>query len=158
MGTNTPPLNSPVHRPKEELHLTLKLPVNPEVIYNAWIDSKSHRDFTGGNAVIDARNGGYFSAWDGYITGILLKLEPPSRIIQSWRTTQFHPLDPSSTLEIVFEPTSTGTNLTLHHTDIPYGQSVMYEQGWNEYYFVPMLGYFTQVARQMKKNNKNEEN
>jgi len=145
------PVNSTVQRPKEELHLTLRLPVMPEVVFNAWIDSKSHRDFTGGNAVIDPRNGGHFSAWDGYITGIILKLEPFTRIIQSWRTTQFHPLDPSSTLEIVIEPADTGAVLTFNHTNIPYGQSAMYAQGWNDYYFVPMTGYFTHLAGQSKK-------
>lgn len=131
---------------KDHLHLTLKLPVKPEVIYNAWIDSKVHRDFTGGNAVIDPRNGGNFSAWDGYITGILLKLEPYHRIVQSWRTTDFHPLDPSSTLEIILDQEEDGTLLTLNHTDIPFGQGEKYKQGWKEYYFEPMLGYFTYLA------------
>lgn len=132
--------------PKEYLKLTIHLPGKPEAIYNAWIDSISHRDFTGGNAVIEPRNGGNFSAWDGYITGILLKLEPYHRIIQSWRTTDFHPLDPSSTLEIIFDEEEEGTLVTLNHTDIPFGQSEMYEKGWKEYYFEPMLGYFTYLA------------
>ena len=137
--------------PKEHLNLSLSLPVKPEVIYNSWIDSTTHRDFTGGNAAIDPRNGGSFSAWDGYITGILLKLEPYRRIIQSWRTTDFHPLDPSSTLEIILEEDENGTLVTLNHTDIPAGQSPQYEQGWKEYYFEPMLGYFTYLASLNKK-------
>ena len=138
-------------KPNEELKLTLKLPVSPEVIYNAWIDSITHRDFTGGNAAIDARNGGNFSAWDGYITGIMLKLEPYHRIIQSWRTTDFHPMDPSSTLEIILEKDEEGTQVTFHHTDIPFGQSEKYEQGWKEFYFEPMLGYFSFLANQSSK-------
>lgn len=135
---------------KEELHLTLQLPVSAEIVFNAWIDSTSHRDFTGGNAMIDPRNGGNFSAWDGYITGILLKLEPYHRIIQSWRTTDFHPLDPSSTLEIVLDETEDGVVMTFHHTDLPAGQGASYEKGWNEYYFEPMLGYFTFLSKQIK--------
>jgi activator of HSP90 ATPase len=136
--------------PKENLHLTIKLPVKPEIIYNAWINSTTHRDFTGGNAAIEPRNGGNFSAWDGYITGILLKLEPYHRIIQSWRTTDFHPLDPSSTLEIILDEEEGGTLLTLNHTDIPFGQSEQYKKGWEEYYFEPMLGYFTYLASENK--------
>lgn len=136
--------------PKEHLQLTIHLPGKPETIYKAWIDSIAHRDFTGGNAVIEPRNGGNFSAWDGYITGILLKLEPHHRIIQSWRTTDFHPLDPSSTLEIIFDEEEDGTLVTLNHTDIPFGQSEMYEKGWNEYYFEPMLGYFTYLVSDNK--------
>jgi uncharacterized protein YndB with AHSA1/START domain len=138
-------------KPNEELSLTLKLPVAPEVVYNAWINSIAHRDFTGGNATIDARNGGSFSSWDGYITGIMLKLEPYHRIVQSWRTTDFHPMDPSSSLEIILEKVEDGTLLTLHHTDIPSGQGAKYEQGWHEFYFEPMLGYFTTLADEDKK-------
>lgn len=137
----------------QELHLSILLPVKPELVYNAWISSQLHRDFTGGNAEIDPRNGGQFSAWDGYITGILLKLEPGHRIVQSWRTSDFHPLDPSSTLEVLFEPAGKGTKLILNHTEIPDGQAEQYEQGWNSSYFEPMLGYFNVIADALAREN-----
>lgn len=143
-------MENSVQKPKEELHLELRLPAAPEAIYSAWIDSIGHRDFTGGNAVIDPRNGGRFSAWDGYITGILLKLDPFNRIVQSWRTSDFHPLDPSSTLEIILTAEPEGTLLTLHHTDIPSGQAEKYRRGWIEFYFEPMLGYFSYLAQKGK--------
>ena len=136
----------------ESLTLTLQLPVPPEIIYKAWITGNSHRDFTGGNAVIDARNGGHYSAWDGYITGIILKLEPDHRIVESWRTTDFHSMDPSSTVEILLEENEQGTLLTINHSEIPNGQSAMYEQGWKEYYFEPMLGYFSARAEELRQN------
>ena len=132
------------------LQMTLQLPVPPGQIYAAWIDSIGHRDFTGGNAHIDPRQGGNFSAWDGYISGILLKLEPDHRIVQSWRTTDFHPLDPSSMVEILLEANEDGTLLTLNQTEIPKGQAEKYKQGWQEFYFVPMLGYFTIKAEAAK--------
>jgi uncharacterized protein YndB with AHSA1/START domain len=134
----------------ESFTLTLQLPVTPKVVYEAWIDSSSHRDFTGGNADIDARNGGHYTAWDGYISGILLKLEPYHRIIQSWRTTDFHAMDPSSTVEILLDENENGTLLTLNHTEIPKGLVSSFEDGWKEYYFEPMLGYFTAKAEEMK--------
>jgi len=133
----------------QSLHLTIQLPVSPEMIFSAWIDSIGHRDFTGGNAQIDPRQGGNFSAWDGYITGILLKLEPYNRIVQSWRTTDFHPLDPSSMVEILLETNENGTLLTINHTEIPKGQAEKYQQGWQDYYLVPMLGFFTIQAEKM---------
>lgn len=127
----------------ETLDLSFQLPAPPKMIYDAWISDTGHRDFTGGNAVIEARNGGHYSAWDGYITGIILKLEPNQRIVQSWRTTDFHPMDPSSVVEVLLEENEEGTLLKIHHTEIPDGQSDKYEQGWKEFYFEPMLGYFT---------------
>lgn len=134
-------------KPPEELHLTITLPVAPQVVYNAWLSNTGHRDFTGASAVIQARNGGNFSVCDGYITGILLKLEPPRRIIQSWRTADFHPLDASSTVELIFDAVPAGTRLILHHTDIPAGLSSQISAGWQVSYFEPMLGYFTHLAR-----------
>lgn len=130
----------------DEIHLSQLLPAPPDVVFNAWLDSKSHRNFTGGNAVIDPRQGGHISAWDGYITGIILKLEPYHRIVQSWRTTDFHPLDPSSTLEVIFEPEGDGTLLTLNHVDLPKDQAEKYRLGWEESYLIPMLGYFTMLS------------
>ena len=137
----------------QSLHMTLQLPVPPEEIYTAWIDSIGHRDITGGNAHIDPRQGGNFSAWDGYISGILLKLEPNKRIVQSWRTTDFHPLDPSSMVEILLEANENGTLLTLKQTELPKGQAEKYKQGWQEFYFVPMLGYFTIKAEAVKSDS-----
>jgi uncharacterized protein YndB with AHSA1/START domain len=141
----------------ESLTLSLQLPVPAEMVYSAWISSTGHRDFTGGNAVIEARNGGHYSAWDGYITGIMLKLEPGHRIVQSWRTTDFHPMDPSSTVEVLLEDNDNGCLLTINHTEIPNGQAQMYETGWKDNYFEPMMGYFTIMAEDLKINKPKEQ-
>lgn len=141
----------------EEIQLSLHLPVSPETVFKAWLDGKSHRNFTGGDAVIDARQGGNFSAWGGYITGIILKIEPYHRVVQSWRTTDFHAMDPSSTLELTFEKENEGTLLTLHHSDIPKGQGEKYKTGWEESYLIPMLGYFSMLAEKNEKQSDSTE-
>jgi activator of HSP90 ATPase len=95
-----------------------------------------------GRAEIDPRPGGAFQAWDGYITGTTLELEPGRRIVQSWRTSDFAPDDPDSRIEVLLEPAAEGTLFTLHHTNIPDGQSG-YEEGWRDNYFDPMRAFFT---------------
>src|SRR5437870_2591355 len=63
-----------------------------------------HTAFTGAKATIEALVGGKHSAWDGYIVGENLALEPNRRILQSWRSKEF-PLDSEdSTLEVVLTP------------------------------------------------------
>jgi|YNPNPStandDraft_1061719.scaffolds.fasta_scaffold07368_4 activator of HSP90 ATPase len=126
----------------ETLILSIVLPVSREKLYHAWLDSDEHTKFTASSAVIDPRVGGEFYAWNGYITGKNLELEPSRRILQSWRTTDFADEAPDSLLEIMFESVPDGTRLILRHTNIPEGQAVSYEQGWQEYYFAPMLKYF----------------
>ncbi len=126
----------------ESLKITIDLPVSPERVFRAWLDSYEHSRFTGSPARIDPQEGGAFTAWDGYILGQTLVKSPFSRIVQSWRTTEFPPGSPDSRVEIVLEPTCLGCQLTLTQTGIPEGQARMYMQGWEEYYFRPMLNYF----------------
>ena len=128
---------------KESLTLTADFPVTPHRLYTAWLDSVEHGAFTGSKAEIDPGEGGSFTAWDGYIQGKNLELEPDHRILQSWRTTDFHKKDPDSLLEILLETQGDGTRLTMLHTLIPEGQSAEYRQGWKDYYFESMMKYFS---------------
>jgi activator of HSP90 ATPase len=115
----------------------------PEKIYAAWLDSQAHSAMTGSPAVVDPALGGKFSAWDEYIQGQTLELEPTRRILQAWRTTEFPEDSPDSRLEIMIEGVDGGAQVTLVHTEIPDGQGEDYRQGWTEYYFEPMGRYFS---------------
>jgi activator of HSP90 ATPase len=92
--------------------------------------------FTESPAEIDNRIGGSFTAWDGYIEGKTLELEPNKRIVQSWRTTTFEDSTPDSKLEVVFEDDDLGAKITLIHTNIPDGGGEEYKQGWIDFYFI----------------------
>jgi activator of HSP90 ATPase len=127
----------------EELVLSVDFPVTSCRIYEAWLDSQAHGQFTGSAAEIDARVGGEFTAWDGYISGQTLALEPCRRILQSWRTTEFPPEAPDSLLEVLIDEVNQGARLTLRHTLIPDGQADQYREGWEDFYFKPMLEFFT---------------
>lgn len=127
----------------ESLEVSTVLPVDAATLYAAWLSSSKHSAFTGGEAEISPKVGSKFTAWDGYISGVTVILEPDQRIVQSWRTTEFADHDPDSDLEIILEETEGGTRLLLRHTNIPAGQGKQYEKGWEEHYFVPMLEYFS---------------
>ncbi len=122
--------------------LSVTFPTGIQRVYTAWLDSSQHSDFTGAKAVIQPKVGGKFSTWDGYITGETLELEPYTRIVQSWRTTEFPSGSPDSRLEILFEELKEGMKLTLKHSQIPEGQVEEYRQGWEDFYFKPMREYF----------------
>lgn len=125
----------------EHLTLTAEYPVPAQDLYRAWMDSAAHSAFTGAAATIDPSPGGTFSAWDGYILGTTLEVEPPRRIVQAWRTTEFPEGSPDSRLEIVFEDVEGGARITLQHSQIPDGQAPGYEQGWQDFYFAPLREY-----------------
>ena len=87
--------------------------------------------------------GGKFTAWDGYIFGSTLGLEPDRRIVQAWRTSEFPDDALDSQLEILFEEVAEGTEVTLTHSDMPEDQVHSYRQGWEDFYFKPMQEYFS---------------
>ena len=126
-----------------DYELEAVLPATPEEVYAAWMSSEGHTAMTGAEAHVDPRVGGEYDAWDGYITGRTVALEPGRRIVQTWRTSEFGEADADSQVEVLLETVAEGTRLTLRHSDVPDGQ-LQYEQGgWQESYFEPMRDHFS---------------
>ena len=116
-------------------------PASPDEVYLAWLDSEGHSHMTGSPARISSKVGEEFEAWDGYIFGKNLELEPGKRILQAWRTTEFEPSERDSLVEIIFEPSSDGTKVIINHSNLP-AHGSQYQQGWVDFYFQPMKEYF----------------
>ena len=128
---------------KTSFTLSVTFPAPPAVVFRAWMSSTEHGAMTGSPAKIDARLGGKFTAWDGYISGKTLELAAGRRVVQAWRTTEFPTEAPDSRLEVRFDPSGTGTKLLLTHSNIPPDQVESYRSGWEESYFGPMREYFS---------------
>ena len=128
---------------KNDFTMAAVLPGEPAAIYRAWLSSEGHAAMTGSPATVEGRLGGTFTAWDGYISGKTIELEPDRRIVQAWRTSEFPEGSPDSRVEIVLEPVNGDTKVTIVHTHIPAGQAEEYKQGWEEFYFTPMRAYFS---------------
>ncbi len=124
-----------------EFRVSKLIPAAPETIYQAWLSPDLHTKMTGGKAVVSDQVGDEFSAWDGYIKGKNLELQPSLRILQAWRTTEFLDQDPDSLLEITFISEGIGTRVTIRHSDLP-EHGMQYQQGWVDSYFNPMIEYF----------------
>jgi len=127
---------------KNQILISTILPASPERVYKAWLNSKEHSAFTGTNSKVTSRKGGKFSAWNDYITGRNLELEPNKRILQAWRSTDFSESAEDSRLELIFKKEGKSTKLTLIHNNIPEGQADSYKKGWKDFYFIPMKKYF----------------
>jgi uncharacterized protein YndB with AHSA1/START domain len=129
--------------PTETIELSRILPATPERIFAAWLDAAEHAAMTGSPATVDSTEvGGRFTAWDGYIDGSHLALEPGVRILQSWRSNDFPADALDSLLEVRLEPVPEGTRVTLRHSDLPEGHGPALLEGWTEFYFVPMGRHF----------------
>ena len=126
---------------KEKVILEASFNCSAKELYNHWLSSDGHTKMTGGEAEIDDQIGSSYSAWDGYITGENLELHPYSKIVQTWRTSEFEDSDENSNLILELEDQADGCLLKLTHTNIPAGQT-QYLAGWKEHYFEPMTEYF----------------
>jgi uncharacterized protein YndB with AHSA1/START domain len=123
-------------------HITVSrsFAASPERVFEAWLSPGEHTKMTGSFAQLEAD--GAFLAWDGYITSRTLEQQPPARIVQAWRTTEFPAGTPDSRVTVTFTPEAAGTRVTIDHDDIPEGQGAVWERGWNDFYFDPMERYF----------------
>lgn len=117
------------------------LPADPETVFAAWTDAASLRqwfypgDVTITVAEIDARVGGRLviamrgneSVRDFPHEGEFLEVDPPRRLVFSWRT----PEEPDSRVTIELAPRDGGTELTLIHERIADAQMrENYRGGW----------------------------
>ena len=102
-----------------EFEVTAVISSSPEDIYNAWLDSRGHSNMTGSPAKVSDKTGEEFTAWDGYIQGTNLELDPGKRIVQSWRTLEFQDSEEDSRVEIRFEAVKGGTKIVLFHSILP---------------------------------------
>lgn len=127
---------------KNEFTLIVTVHAKAETIYKAWLSTEGHSAITGSPAKVDGTVDGDFAAWDGYIQGMFLELEPNRRILQAWRTAEFPSEAEDSLVEILLEEELGKTKLTLKHWNIPDGQAESYKTGWEDFYFKPMKVYF----------------
>ena len=118
------------------------LPTKANQVYKDWLSNDGHGKMTGGAAEASPEEGTKHTAWDGYIWGVQLELQPDRYIKQTWRTTEFEEQHKDSILEIFLEDTEDGCEVKLVHSDIPEGQSSRYASGWQEHYFDPMLNHY----------------
>ena len=127
---------------KNQFTLIVTINAKAETIYKAWLSTDGHSAITGSPAKVDGTVNGDFTAWDGYIWGMFLELEPNHRILQAWRTSEFPSEVEDSIVEILLEDEKGKTKLTLNHSNMPEGQADSYETGWEDFYFKPMREYY----------------
>lgn len=125
-----------------EFTLTAKFNTSSEVLFSTWLDSDGHSKMTGGLAEISNKVGDSYTAWDGYINGKNIEIEPYQRIVQSWRASEFEEHHEDSRLELLFKDVNGHIELTLIHSNLPDAIGERYIKGWEDYYFTPMKAFF----------------
>ena len=123
------------------VHHEVEFDATARTVYDAYLDSRRHARFTGQAAQMSRREGGRFTAGDGYISGYNLDLVPGRRIVQAWRASEW-PEGAYSVLSLVLRPKGKRTQLIVDHVGIPDAFRDGVDKGWYEFYWEPMKKYF----------------
>ena len=125
-----------------DLQLHIDLDTEPLFVYSLWIDPPQQGLITEAFAKINPRPNGSYELWGGVVRGKFILLDPPKKIIQTWRTSEFAPQQASSRLTLDFKAHKHGTRLLVTHENIPDVFLSQFEYAWKEFYFPRLKLHF----------------
>jgi uncharacterized protein YndB with AHSA1/START domain len=123
------------------IRLSVLLPAAPERLFEMYLDPKEHAAFTGMPVTIGPEPGAEFRAFDGQWTGMILAVDAPRLVVQSWRSTKFRTEDADATLILLFTPEGDQGRIDLVHLDVPDHDFQGVTEGWTKYYWTPWRTY-----------------
>jgi len=130
----------------ESIHQEIRFQCAAERIYEALLDAKQFREWTGGApAEISRVAGGEFSCFGGIISGRNIELVTGKLIVQAWRVKMW-PDGKYSLVNISLKPEGSGTLLVLDHVGFPdemraHLNGEHREGGWYRQYWEPLQRY-----------------
>jgi len=86
---------------------------------------------------IDARPGGAFALFGGYITGYNLELIPETRLVQAWHSGSW-PAGAFSIARFSLSGNGAHTTIVFDHTGFPDGEAEHLAKGWHLNYWEPI--------------------
>ena len=115
---------------------------SPHDIFEAFLDSKKHSEFTDAPARINRSIGGHYSVFDGNFHGKNLELDPDKRIVQTWRSEEDEfPKYYYSTISITLQPENGGTIIHFEQIGIPEYCFDNVTYNWKIFYWEPLKKY-----------------
>jgi activator of HSP90 ATPase len=88
-------------------------------------------------ARIEARAGGAFALFGGFITGRVIELVADALIVQAWRPGDWSP-GVYSIARFQLMEQGTETRIVFDHTGFPLGEAGHLAEGWNSNYWDPL--------------------
>jgi len=125
---------------------TVTFDAPPQAVFDALMDSKRHSAFTGDAAKIERRVGGSISAFGGWATGRILRLEKDKVLVHTWRTKDFAKGDKDSRVMFHVSKKGSGTRLMFVHSDVPDDQAEDIAKGWIDFYWEPLKAYLASAT------------
>ncbi len=119
---------------------------SPQQLFRIYTDSRMHSAATRSKALVSAKVGARFTAFDGMLAGRNLVVVPGRMIVQAWRATHWKKSDPDSILIMTFSKMPGGGRIDLVHVGVPPYDHRGVRLGWPKYYWRPWKSYLKQQS------------
>ena len=117
---------------------SVTLGASPHDVYEAFMDSRKHSQFTGCVAKISRRVGGSFTAMES-LRGKNVELRAGRKIVQTWQCDlDGWPKAHFSVLTITLRPVRNGTRLDFKQTRVPADCARKIAASWSKFYWRPL--------------------
>lgn len=124
---------------------TASFAAKPEKLYSLYAEEKKHSAATGGQAIVSAKAGSAFSAFDGTLLGKTLGAIPGRLFVQTWRGDDWSADEEDSILTLVFDKGPGLGRVSMVHANIPERHYEGIKTGWTTYYWAPWRRYLART-------------
>lgn len=124
------------------IKILVTVPAPPQEVFAALTEAKRISQWSEQKGKVEAKVGGNFEMFDGWVKGTVLVYKPGKQLAYTW-----HPGDWNEEVKSIvtyrFAATKSGTRVTLTHTGFPSEQERKnHHTGWLKYVFDPLKEYF----------------
>jgi uncharacterized protein YndB with AHSA1/START domain len=124
-----------------DIKLAFQLSAPPDRVLELLTNAALVRRWSGSEAVIEAKEGGAFEMFDGWVKGTVTKLSA-KELAYTWRTTDWPAETKESEVLYVLEGKDGGTKVSVLHTGLPTeDEAASHRSGWTDYFFDPLEDY-----------------
>lgn len=114
---------------------TYKINAPVDKVWDALVNPSVIEKWGGGPAEMNDQEGSEFKLWGGDIYGKNIKVIKNKKLVQEWIEGDW---DKPSIVSFNLSESDGKTTVELVHTDIPDNQAKDIEEGWKDYYMIPL--------------------
>ena len=128
-------------KPSISMNVTIK--AAPEDIFAALTNSKIILEWCGQKGNVEAKIGGKFEMFDGWVKGKVLAYEPGRSLAYTWHPAEWQKEWDASIVTYALTKTKSGTKISLKHSGFPNEQEMKsHHSGWDKHVFEPLKEFF----------------
>ena len=123
------------------IHQEINFKCSAKRVFEALTQADQFAELTASAAEIDNKPGGYFSCFDGMITGFTIESIANRRLVQAWKVGNWDEGVYSIIRIDLKEISESEAQLIFEHKGFPDEHRAHLEEGWNNRYWQPMKAY-----------------